>query len=152
VAFENWAAIGICLGIAGGLPTVGTDAVIWNCNTNPDQQWNYNNSTVGPNGEIYYQFRSNDNNLCLGVAGGSTTEGAHVVGWTCLGTNHPDQYWAIENGPNPCSSLGGGIILRNLKDGYVIGTQGGSLKEGTPLVQRNYQNACNNQIWLGPSA
>jgi len=130
-------ASGYCLGIKGGSSTPGTDAVQWNCNGNPDQQWRIR-ATDGD----YAQFENNDN-LCLGVASGSTAEGANLIAWTCLGTNHPDQYWA-----NIDSSCAGYEPLVNLKSNWVMGTQGGSSAEGTDLVQWNWQDSCNNQYWL----
>ena len=138
-------ASGYCMGIEGGSSTVGTDAVQWNCNGNPDQQWSIR-SIDNVNGLAYFQIENNDN-LCLGVAGGSATEGAGLVGFTCLGTNHQDQWWEFNSGPVNNSPCPGYIYLQNLKDGYVIGTQGGSLAEGAHLVQWKFQNTCNNQWW-----
>ena len=145
-------ASGYCLGIAGGSPTVGTDAVQWNCNGNPDQQWAVR-STTTVDGVVFDQLESNDNALCLGVSGGSTTEGAKLVGWNCLGTDHQDQWWAnIDSEASGGPYCDGYEPIANLKDAeagktYVIGTQGGSSAEGADLVQWNWQKTCNNQYW-----
>jgi len=140
----NWQS-GKCMGLAGGSSTPGTDAVLWNCNGHPDQQWSIR-STATVNGFKYDQFESNDGALCLGVAGGSTAEGAKLVGWPCLGTDHPDQWWRVQ--PVGCGSPYNDAF-QNLQDGWVIGTQGGSLAEGTDLVQWKTQGLCNNQVWYG---
>jgi hypothetical protein len=131
---------GYCLGIKGGSVTPGTPAVLWNCNGNKDQEWEWGNED-GTSG--YYQLVNKDN-LCLGINGGVDTNGNYLVAYNCLGTNHPDQYWAYVDGPSGCS---GGTVLWNL-DGGVIGTNGGSLAENTEIVIWNYQARCNNQIWI----
>jgi hypothetical protein len=132
-----------CLGIQGGSTTIGTDAVVWNCNGNPDQLWRWEGT---PNAYNFLHLE-NGNNQCLGVAGGSTAEGAHLINWNCV--NHPDQYWGpLASGPT-CrnnTAVPAWEALEN-NDGWVVGTQGGSSAEGTALVQWNFQAKCNNQYW-----
>jgi ricin-type beta-trefoil lectin protein len=130
-----------CLGIAGGSTTLGTDAVIWNCNGHPDQVWSVR-STDTVNGIKFEQFENNDH-LCLGVSGGSTTVGANLVAWTCLGTDHADQWWA----PYETECGYQVVYFKNLKDNFVISTQGGDLAQNTHVVQWNFQDTCNNQWW-----
>jgi ricin-type beta-trefoil lectin protein len=141
----NWES-GLCLGLAGGSSAPGTDAVLWNCNGHPDQQWSIRSTTTNSLGFKFDQFESNDGALCLGVAGGSTAEGAKLVGWTCDGTDHEDQWWRVQ--PVGCGDQYNDAF-QNLKDGWVMGTQGGNLTEGTDVVQWKTQGLCNNQVWYG---
>lgn len=138
---------GYCLGMQGGSSAVGTLAVVWNCNGNPDQQWH----VKATNAEGFQQFENNSG-LCLGVQGGSTAEGANLVGYTCYGTSHPDQYWAsLDSEASGGPSCSGYEPFGNYADatgsGWVVGTQGGTSAEGDHLVQWNWQKACNNQYW-----
>jgi hypothetical protein len=126
---------GRCLGIAGN------DAGIWNCTDagNADQAWYWKGIYItGPDG-IVYGMIENKKGQCLGVAGGSTANGARIVGWTCLPSHH-DQYW-----DNDCvydSINGQGCVLANLQTpvnglsvgGKVIGVAGGSKSNGAAAV------------------
>lgn len=135
--FINWNdQYNKCLGIAGGASDA--DAVLWDCNGHPDQTWHIGQQ----NFDGYYQLINGDNQ-CLGVAGGSTTEGADIVGWTCNG--HPDQYWLI----NTNIDCGGGFnpILNFNAGGYVVAVAGNSTANGAHIVIWPYQGKCNNQFW-----
>jgi hypothetical protein len=124
-----------CLGIAGN------DAGIWNCTDagNADQAWYWRGTFItGPDG-IVYGMIENKKGQCLGVAGGSTANGARIVGWTCLPSHH-DQYWDYD-----CVYLldaGQGCVLANLNTpvnaysygGKVAGVAGGSKSNGAAVV------------------
>ena len=79
----------LCLGIAG--KKQDAEAVQYTCEAVANQEWYMGGAING----IYTQLRNRafNGNQCLGVAGGNASEGAEVVGWSCLGTSHPDQYW-----------------------------------------------------------
>ena len=128
----------LCLGIQGG----GNDqiAVQWGCKSHADQIWHWGSQNSSYPG--WYQL-VNANGSCLGVAGGSLGEGAHIVGWTCLGSSHLDQYWFVLN--VQC----GGVYFpfENLNSGYVMGVSGNSTAWGAAVVQWAYQGQCNNQFW-----
>jgi Ricin-type beta-trefoil lectin domain-like len=125
-----------CLGINSS-----RDAGIWNCTDagNADQAWYWKGTYItGPAG-IVYGMIENRKGQCLGVAGGSTANGARIVGWTCLPSHH-DQYW-----DNDCvydSVSGQGCVLANLNTpvnglsvgGKVIGVAGGSTANGAAAV------------------
>lgn len=130
---------GLCLGIAGDKNDA--DAVQWDCNGHADQIWHWGSQNSSYPG--WYQL-VNENGSCLGVAGGSLTEGAQVVGWTCLGSSHLDQYWFVE------SPFCGGAYFpfEDLNSGLVLGVSGNSKNEGAAVVQWAYQDTCNNQFWL----
>jgi hypothetical protein len=128
----------LCLGITGGQHNAA--AVQWNCLTgHPDQQWH----TGAANSAGYYQIVNGDGQ-CLGVAGGSTAQGAQVVGWNCLGPSHPDQYW-LYDGNITCATFYSPIF--NYKSGRVVGVAGNSTAVGAAVVQFHYQGVCNNQFW-----
>jgi hypothetical protein len=128
----------LCLGISGDRND--QPAVQWGCNSHADQQWHYGseNSTY-PN---WFQL-VNNNGSCLGVSAGSVAQGARVVGWSCLGSSHLDQYWT------PVYSCGAYIALENLKSSYLLGVAGNSTAQGAAVVQWPYQHMCNNQFWVG---
>jgi hypothetical protein len=95
----------------------------------------------------------NGSGECLGVASGSQANGATVVGWSCLGPTHLDQYWAGTDGlmglpPGGCS---GAELLLNANSDKVLGVVSNSLKAGAAVVEWDYQLICNNQFWFFPS-
>lgn len=108
----------------------------WTCTSNNDQLWYLANCSG-----LYCNIE-NENNQCLGVAGGSTQEGARIRGWTCSGA--ADQFWNYNNycvsGPHSLQQF-----LEN-SDGYVIGVQGGSTANGAELIQWA-SNTSTDQCW-----
>jgi hypothetical protein len=140
----NWNS-GLCLGIYQGHHDA--PALQWGCNGNPDQSWHWGNPDFP--GSAWYQLVNGDGQ-CLGVAGGSLSEGARVVGWDCLGPNHPDQYWTPDG--NQTGLCGAYSYLDNGNStGYVLGVGGNSTAWGAPVVQWEPQGVCNNQFWYGPA-
>ena len=73
-------APGRCIGISNGL------AGLWNCTRNPDQSWHWSTAQSG-----VYKMLINGNGQCLAVNGGSTANGARILGYRCTGST--DQYW-----------------------------------------------------------
>jgi hypothetical protein len=140
---QNFAS-SLCVGIAGG--DIDAEAVQFNCLAHPDQSWVIG-SEYGDTG--YFQLENADK-MCLGVLGGVKTQGAEVVGWSCGGTTHPDQYWGWVEDTNINSSCVGYYALKNLNSGYVLGVAAASLDSGAELVQFRYQDECNNQYWIAP--
>jgi hypothetical protein len=146
---KSWLNNGACIGISAGSTTEGTPAVVWSCNSHPDQQWHWGNS-ADYNGILWYQL-VNGHNQCLGVSGGSTSAGAALVQWPCSGPTHPDQYWEA---PLFTNCAGGRIIYNyatvqagNLN---VISTENGSLAGGTRVVNDPFESDCNSQVWVLP--
>jgi Ricin-type beta-trefoil lectin domain-like len=130
---------GLCLGISGDKND--QPAVQFTCNGNADQQWHWGSQNASYSG--WYQL-VNGNGSCLGVSGGSLSEGASVVGFSCLGSTHYDQYWT------PLGySCSGYVPLDDLNSNYVLGVSGNSTAVGAAVVQWAYQGACNNQFWYG---
>jgi hypothetical protein len=130
---------GLCLGINSS-----NDAGQWDCTLSGlDQYWHWGSENSSFPG--WYQL-VNDKGQCLGVAGGSIAEGARVVGWTCDGSSHYDQYWARIN--YVCySDYIPYYPFTNLNSGYVLGVAGNSKANGAAVVQFAYQAVCNNQFW-----
>jgi hypothetical protein len=130
---------GRCLGITGGRKNA--PAVQWSCNTHPDQQWHWGSQNSAHHG--WFQLINGDGE-CLGVAAGSKKEGAQVVGWTCDGSSHLDQYWAPVG-----ATCSGYVPLEDLNSGFVLGVSANSTAQGAKIVQWRYQGVCNNQFWFG---
>jgi hypothetical protein len=139
-----------CLGIKGGLKTPGTPAVVWTCNGHLDQQWHWGD-TVSVNGINYSQL-VNGLGQCLGTNGGAIYQGVGLVSYTCYGPSHPDQWW---DAPQFTDCNNGHFIYNeaavldsNFPGLLVVGTQGGVISDGTPIVLWNFQSSCNNQMWV----
>jgi hypothetical protein len=97
-------------------------------------------------GSTGYAPLYNSNNVCLGVSGGSTANGAHVTVSACLGTGHLDQYWKV--GTTTC---GEGEFdfnrIENEKSGKYLTVSGNSHTEGAQVVIEPNQGTCNSQFW-----
>jgi hypothetical protein len=89
----------------------------------------------------YYQFVDADG-LCLAVAGGSTANGAQVIGTTCeTGSAHEDQYWTrdgISSGTEKC-------YIFNYKSGYVAAP---ASSQNLDPVKQYIWNGDPNQVWV----
>src|SRR5215469_12098266 len=135
----------LCLGISGGLDNA--PAVQFACNGHPDQQWRWGSGNHS-DGD-YVQLINNDNE-CLGVAGGSTATDARVVGWQCLGSNHTDQYWFADStdAAMDCYPLGGGVMfLVNFHSDDAVGVLGNSTASDASVVQWSLQQQCICLAW-----
>jgi Ricin-type beta-trefoil lectin domain len=128
----------LCLGITGGKQDA--EAVQYTCEAAANQEW-YWGSTIS---SVFRQLKNRafNGDQCLGVAGGSTGEGAEVVGWTCLGTGHPDQYWwaEVDGADAPIGPI------ENYHSHRILGVSGASTKAGAEIVQWNWTGAA-NQEW-----
>jgi hypothetical protein len=107
-------------------------AILWTCIQSGDQIWHWGSAY---DGSQWHQL-INNYGKCLGVQGGSISQGARIVEWSCLGAGHPDQYWFYNNNGQ----------IYNLNTNYVIGVQGGNIYNGAPLVQWSYLNH-RDQYW-----
>ena len=121
----------LCLGISGG--DDDAPAVQWPCENVDNQEWSW-----GAEDGFFPAYRrlENNNNQCLGVAGGSREAGARVYGWTCNGDSN--QYWYAN-----------GNVIYNFSSGLVLGVAGNSTEPGAAVVQWPANGAL-NQVWTGP--
>ncbi|WP_027344182.1 RICIN domain-containing protein [Hamadaea tsunoensis] len=111
---------GRCLGIdSGGL------AGIWDCTTNLDQTWH-----IGTSSGTGYNQIVNGLGQCLAVNGGSTADGARILGYTCTGS--ADQYWKNNRYTNGGQQI---FTFVNMKSGKGIGTSAGHTNNGAPAIQ-----------------
>ncbi len=125
-----------CIGIAAGQPYAGD----WTCAYSADQGWEWGAYTGTP-GSHGYRVLVNGDDKCLGVAGGSTANGARVTAWTCNGA--ANEYWAILGAPT--SYVSNWYV--NYGSGLVIGVAGGSTANGAEIVQWHQKDAA-NQYWI----
>ncbi|MFC0843366.1 RICIN domain-containing protein [Streptomyces noboritoensis] len=80
-----------CLGVWGGDIHRGANASAWDCNGNPDQQWN-----VEPVGGGMVRLHSTyHQELCLGLRNGGTWNGNYAIVWDC--NNNSDQKFVGTN-------------------------------------------------------
>jgi len=149
--FRNYnsirAGVSLCLGISGN--NTDADAVQWPC-ASDSQTW-YEGAT---NSAGYYQIywtTPSGTKQCLGVEGGLKTPLSQVVGWTCLGTSHRDQYWREDfNVSKTCAATGLSFFpIYNYGSGLVLGVAANSYAAGADIVIYPYQanSPCNNQAW-----
>jgi hypothetical protein len=124
---------GYCLGVAAGNVTNGTAIIVWPCNGNSDQKWtNIGDALPYPAGTFFSSRNGTNNNKCLGVAGGSGSNGAALIIWDCFGTSHTDQYWEAIPVGNGC------YVWYNAYSNKVMGVQGGSTSQGASVIQWDY--------------
>ena len=127
---HNVRAAGKCIGISAGL------AGDWNCTTNPDQTWHW-----GPANSFGFNELINGNGQCLAVSGGSVSQGARILGYSCLGTS--DQYWltGIDD-----DLLNYNWVANVSAVASVVGVGGASTANGAPLVLWS-ANTSTDQKW-----
>jgi len=86
----------VCLGVQGGSDAMGARIVAWPClgTGHPDQYWNLGQSNFGGFNILNYQalFDPNTPASLIGVAGGSTANGAPIILWSNDGTQN--QFWS----------------------------------------------------------
>jgi hypothetical protein len=111
-----------CIGIAAHQPYAGQ----WNCTNNPDQLW-HTGLTIATN---WVQV-INGNGKCLGVAGGSTSQGARITAWSCAGDPY-NQFWDFVPAPHGYYIQNYGAALAG--HDYVVGVADASTANGAPLV------------------
>jgi glucosylceramidase len=117
----------MCMGVPGGSQSPSR-LVQWSCNGSADQNWirdPYNSIVVG--GMTYTRWIDEISGQCLGVEGGSTSQGAYVVQWPC--TSAGNELWArVDRG-------GGYTDLVNFASGLCMGVSSGSMSAGATIVQ-----------------
>ena len=87
----------------------------------------------------------NGKGQCLGIAGGSTDEGADVVSYQCY-PGHPDQYWFLASTGCGSHEWWFDNYSTDIQD-FSMGVAGGSKANGANVVEWAYQQKCNNQVW-----
>ena len=105
-----------------------------------NQYWQWGGQLGG--GE-YAQLVNQGTHQCLGISGGSTSKGATVVVWKCLGTGHPDQYWDTSPSGGPA------VNINNLKSGYCLQIAGDSTASGARANVEPFDTDSSNQDWTG---
>ena len=117
-----------CLGISNGL------AGQWTCSLGDDQNWHWG----GTARDNRYRQLVNWKGQCLAVNGGSTADGARILGYRCTATS--DQYWRVQN------AAGFDVVILNYKSDKLVGVSGGSMANGAAVVQWTVTGAP-NQLW-----
>ena len=81
--------------------------------------------------EYYADF--NYSGMCVGVAGGSTSNGANLVTWECNGSN--DQSWQLKKAEDYGAPYTGCYVFINQNSGQVMGVAGGTVNNGAKVIQ-----------------
>jgi hypothetical protein len=106
---------------------------------NANQTWQWGGH-LGGAGE-YAQLVNQGTHQCLGISAGSTSKGATVVVWKCLGTGHPDQYWDTSPSGGPA------VNINNLKSSYCLQIAGDSTASGARANVEPFDTDSSNQDW-----
>ncbi|MCA2183537.1 non-reducing end alpha-L-arabinofuranosidase family hydrolase [Nonomuraea cavernae] len=115
-------ASGRCVDVPGSSTTDGTQVNLWDCHTNPNQQWTY---TAAGEFRVY-------GNKCLDAAG--TANGVKAQIYTCWGGDN--QKWRI-NADGSITGVQSGLCLDAVGTGTANGT----------LIQLYACYGGNNQKW-----
>ncbi|MEV0589859.1 non-reducing end alpha-L-arabinofuranosidase family hydrolase [Nonomuraea cavernae] len=115
-------ASGRCVDVPGSSTTDGTQVNLWDCHTNPNQQWTY---TAAGEFRVY-------GNKCLDAAG--TANGVKAQIYTCWGGDN--QKWRI-NADGSITGVQSGLCLDAVGTGTANGT----------LIQLYTCYGGNNQKW-----
>lgn len=101
--------------------------------------------------ESIYQL-INNNNRCLGIAGGNMTDGTPAVQWTCNG--HVDQEWVVAPTNNGWYELVNQATYDNgdPTNWSCLGVAGGSLALGAIMVIWHCNGHLDQQWAPGPTA
>jgi Ricin-type beta-trefoil lectin domain-like len=114
-------------------------AEVYSCNGDSNQTWHLGGKFNG-----YYQLRNDATNQCLGIAGGSRSNGADVVVWKCLGTGHTDQYWTYFNANGTTEAW----AWQDFNSQEVMQIKNNSDANWATVVQDPYDDlASPNQYW-----
>lgn len=145
---QNWVSPpGWCLGVAND--AAAGQVIQWACDGKSDQTWQWGSE----NGFTGYYELVNGGGDCLGLSGGGTIAGTPVISGPCQG--RADQYWRTAAECVRMTSHGNvdywplfsyAASSRGL---YVIGSPGGTTKEGADMVLEGYITACDFQFWDG---
>jgi hypothetical protein len=108
----------------------GTNIIVWQAGQS-DQLW-WPNGGDGPVEDYYFNV-DNGSPMCLGVSGGSLSQGTPLIIWQCNGAK--DQSWKIASAESLSAPFPGCFVFFNDKSGMVAGVSGGNVQNGTRLIQ-----------------
>jgi hypothetical protein len=110
----------------------GTPVIIWGGQT-VDQSWSAQENATGLVQNLLTD--SAGRNMFLGVAGGSTTQGASLIIWRHDG-NPPNQTWTTYSAESlGLGAVAGGCFVFVNSDGLVMGVQNANMTPGTQVIQ-----------------
>jgi len=101
-----------CLDDKQGLTTPGNPVQAYTCNTQYNQQWNFEGSVIQGVGT------TGNGGMCLDIKKGGTTPGTLVDLWTCTGATN--QQWYYWNGQRISQASG---LCLDVGSGNTSGTQ-----------------------------
>jgi hypothetical protein len=140
---------GMCIDAQNNSNGAGTRIQQWACNNTSAQQWELVYIAGGPSlygrAGNYYSLRKRGTNMCIDIQGGSRSNGARSILWTChKGANQQfllyNHFWTI----SPKMSL----INRN--SGKCLDVPGFATNLGVQLVQWDCNFGMNQQFyWNG---
>ncbi|RYF10620.1 MAG: hypothetical protein EOO40_04845 [Deltaproteobacteria bacterium] len=128
IALRNPAA-NRCVAAAGDGTVNGTPLVLWDC-TGVDSQAFVLHPVDRQDGTQYYNLVNVHAHRCVDVSRTSTSPGAVVWLWDCLGTAQRNQHWAVVDVQG-----NGQYRLQSRLSGLMLDVSGGNVAQGTPIQQ-----------------
>ena len=133
-----------CMGASGGNMTNGTNLIVWDCDSHPDQSW-----TEAGVGGSYVQLEDNKNlSKCAGVSGGSVEELTPLIIWSCNGADdqawEPVFDWQDGNGHNCYHFVNYNVELRT-EQTYVLNPDYW-VTDGTKIILERFYQWYNGEI------
>ncbi|MBS1848617.1 MAG: ricin-type beta-trefoil lectin domain protein [Actinobacteria bacterium] len=119
---------GLCLDVSAPATNPGAGLVLATCTGSPNQQW----TTQNPRPQTNQIIRNVAEHTCLGLAGGSTADGASTGSWTCSG--QADSLWHLD----PSGQMISSAALSKCLDSNNLAVVGASVRL-YPCNQSPYQ-------------
>jgi hypothetical protein len=132
---------GKCMTLSENKGTNGQAIIQWPCSSTPSPgDGQYFNFVAQPNG--YYNLKIRSTGKCVDVTNGSTSDGAWLQQWDCLGANQANQLWDKE----PIATESGYFAFIAKHSGKCADLTGPSMENGKRIQQWTC-NWTNNQRW-----
>lgn len=130
--------------LAAAKNTNDSNAIVWSCDSETGQQWMEEPPNAAHRNNTYYFTIQNDNGSCLAVAGGSQSNGARVVAWSCDSTGEQDWYILGWDGQYQ--------QIANANSSLCLDVTGGNgSTNGAQVIQKGCDSSA-SQEWKMPSS
>lgn len=123
----------------------GVNIFQWNCSGEVTQTWRLQYVFSYQQNKGGYQVIARHSNKCVDVSGISTSSGANVLQWECLGETQTNQVWRFDPVPSDTT-----YFLRPQHipgNNLCLTVEGSGMADGTNVLQQTCTNA-DNQRWV----
>ncbi|GAA2638474.1 RICIN domain-containing protein [Actinomadura fulvescens] len=136
-----------CLTVEGGSMGSAANVLQWSCGDPvlDEQLWNITDQKFHELDGVTYRLRNTSSNKCMNVLGGSTTDGADVIQWTCEG--YPWEDWKFVHQGNGYYTLISVNTLSDPKTAKCLEVADGSTVAGANIRQGLCEPGAQHQSW-----